>query len=140
MNEIVLKVVLLLIAITLFSACRYDSNEDTAKVIAGSERFARVDRICSEMPKPEGFKFTYKSWSGNNHTVTITHQFDTKMRYEEIKKFFVERLGNEGWMFNWARDEIDMWTLGHISFSKDDVSIYIEHNSGQYSISCSQKS
>jgi hypothetical protein len=85
----------------VFSAliCNFseDPPEKVEKAISGSSRLKSVNRLCEEIPKPEGFKFLRKRISGNSYISALSFDYKTNRSYEEVKAFYLSLMPSEGW-------------------------------------------
>lgn len=84
--------------LVLVSACRQpESAVDVENRIRESEILQRLDRLCTELPKPEGFEFVKKSISGNSFTVSLSYDFRSSMPYDRVYDYYKRVLPPLGW-------------------------------------------
>ena len=100
--------------------------ESVEQAITTSETLSRVNKLCEELPKPEGFKFVSKSLGGNSEISALSFNYQTERKYEEIKAFYLSLLPSKGWIIDDSRD---------LGFKKDNKFISI----GRDYIYCGEK-
>jgi hypothetical protein len=125
--------IIILLLITLVSACCHDqSPEEVEQRIKKSDGLVRVNLLCLNMPKPNGFRFVEKQIKGNSLETSIAFFYKFDAGREAIENFFVKSLTESGW----ERDSD--WAL---AFKKDAQTITIErtgNSSANYAVSCSE--
>ena len=110
------KALIILLSFVLSAACACDrSPKEVEDAIAKSPHLQRVNQLCSEMAKPDDFRFVHKNYGGNSNLASITFYYKTDKDPVVIKGFYLK----------WARE--NNWSVtSERSFSKGKQSIFLE--------------
>lgn len=121
------------------TACKERSREEVEQIIANSETLRRIDQICKEFPKPEGFELEKKDFYGNLNMTAINYKYIAHMSFEEVKTFYQNPILREDYNF---RSEYYAEPLrNEIWFKRDDVSINVDNQPPSWivNIGCSKR-
>lgn len=135
--------VLTLILLTLLgSACffrgepNYEQQATEAEaLISANKVLRRLDRICSELPKPDTFELAGKS--AGRRILYVEYRYRTDLSYKEAKEFYDPRLTTDGWRIREERPNWGSW----FQYEKDGDFVMIQRlsNAKTLSISCSDE-
>jgi len=116
-----------LLLILAFGCRQPESAEEVETRISKSEVLQRLDKLCTELPKPEGFKFVRKSISGNSYTVSLSYDFRAHMSYDKVYDFYRRELTSLGWKpgpSGYSEKENQQVSVSHVEFGGADYSLY----------------
>lgn len=107
----------------LCSGC-WSAKEDAAKL-------EEVKSVWARLPSYPGMQETHSQTTSGGGKAMISKTFRSDARYDDVRRFYVERLEPDGWKIyddkqikNWGSD-----FGGHeIRFRKSDLSIVIEYS------------
>ena len=121
-------------------ACKARSREEVEQIIAKSETLRRIDQICKEFPKPEGFELEKKDLYGNSNMSAINYKYIAHMSFEEVKTFYQNPILREEYSFR-GEDYAEP-LRNEIWFKRDDVSINVDNQPPSWivNIGCSKRS
>lgn len=94
------KLFLALIILVSFDGGCFTPKGTVEERIAASEGLSRVNKICLELPKPDGFILTGKNIRGNNRTYDVGYLFKSKYDFNKTKEFYSLSLPSSGWNYD----------------------------------------
>jgi hypothetical protein len=110
------------------------SQEEIERKISASENLKRIDRLCNELPKPEGFNFVDKSISGNSFASSISYHYRSAKRHEDVITFYSNFLKANGWVIgesNYYEKGNQQISIFSVAFPNANYSIYCAEVSKQ---------
>ena len=95
---------------------------EAEETIKNSPEWAEIDKVCSDIPKPESFQLISKRKSFSQRKY-LTYAYYSSDAFEKMKPFYIDYFGNNGWK-SWG-DTYGLTTDG-IKFRKDgfEASVY----------------
>ncbi len=106
----------------LCSGC-WSAKEDAAKL-------EEVQSVWARLPSYPGMQETNSQTTSGGGKAMVSKEFRSDARYDEVKRFYVERLERDGWKIDsekqlkdWGRD----FGGYEVRFRKSDLSIAIEY-------------
>lgn len=114
--------------------CNELSQAEIEQRITNSAGLTGLDRLCQELPKPEGFQFVRKGLSGNAQSSIIDYRYKSDKGFKEVKDFYFDWFKNNGWSLD-ARMSLERY----FEFRKENLSVSVENGAffdANYSISC----
>lgn len=136
-------IIVLFVLIFVTQSCRFRSPPDFeqqtkfAEVeIANDTELQRLDTLCRELPKPNNFQFLGKSAA--SRTMSAGYTYKTSLNYEQIKQFYDDYFGQNGWKL---RDERPNWGSFFV-YAKNSDYVSVQKLAGDEfcSVSCRDKS
>ena len=88
--------VFILIGFTTIS-CRTKTDQEVNEIISKSRVLERVDRFCTDLPKPVDFIYDNKQISGNSNTRALVFNYLSDKKPTDIKSFFIDWANENGW-------------------------------------------
>lgn len=123
--------ILVLIFIVLVVSCVGDRTAEEMNIaISKSSVLERLDKLCTEMPKPNDFRFVEKQFGGNTNLASLVFDYYSDLKPVEIKQFYSV----------WAKK--NQWKpLEENKYTKDNQTIVVEFgylNPTHVTISCKE--
>jgi len=108
--------------------CKRRTQADVELAISKSPRLQRIDKFCTDLPKPAGFRFVYKDIGGNNLRDSLSFLYKSEQRSDDVRQFYSTWFNENGWQRH---------SDGSSNFVKNKQTIAVSYN-GNYSIYCSE--
>ena len=101
--------ILVLIFIVLITSCIGDRTAEEMNIaISQSPVLKRLDKLCTEIPKPNDFRFVEKQFGGNTNLASLGFDYYSELKPVEIKQFYSEWARQNQWKLL----EEDIYTKG----------------------------
>lgn len=140
------------LAVFMFAGCRTSDvpgfkqlaeREDnritsqTREAIQKSPRLQEIDRKCvREIVHPADFVLF--SMRRDPHSDRLSYGYRSKDSYQNVKRYYIEHLGNNGWQNTDSQDK--GWGLPFVEFRKDDYTIRVSYQGTgtelNYTVAC----
>lgn len=123
------RVITIFLLSAVLICCNERSQKDVEDTIKSSSRLMRVDRMCSDLPKPSDFQFITKTIKGNSFTANINYIYQSKKDFDDVKDYYYAWFNNNGWqkdddmVFKFRKDN-RVVAIELINFPKAKYSIY----------------
>jgi hypothetical protein len=117
------KVGLVWLFVSLLCSGCWSAKEDAAKL-------EEVKSVLARLPSYPGMQETNSSTTSGGGKAMISKKFRSDARYEEVKRFYVKHLEQDGWKIYGEKQLTDLGSdFGgyEIRFRKSDLSIAIEY-------------
>lgn len=108
--------------------CKRRTQADIELAISKSPSLQRIDKFCTDLPKPDGFRFVYKDIGGNNLRYALAYRYKTEQRNNDVRQFYSTWFDENGWQRH---------SDGTFTFVKGKQTIAVSYN-GDYEIYCSE--
>lgn len=121
-----------MIMTSLAVSCISDRTpEEVEDIISKSVVFRRVNDLCTELSKPNGFHFVEKQIGGNTELTALVFYYQSDRKPEEVVEFYTE----------WAKEK-EWKIIEKNRYVKDKQMIIIEFehfSNSNIEISCKEK-
>jgi hypothetical protein len=88
--------ILILLGLLSF-ACHQKTPEEVEDIISKSSSLQRVNELCSQLPKPDNFRFVRKGLAGNSITAAVAFYYMTYEDPEKTRAFYKNWAKENGW-------------------------------------------
>ena len=98
-------------------------TRNTEIAIENSPLLQDLNRVCTEISKPEGFTLVRKSMGGKIVDF-LELGYHSNMEYREAKSFYIGDMSKQGWQFLGENEHVSSQSM---EFQKDGYSAEIGH-------------
>jgi hypothetical protein len=123
----IVRVCLACLILVLLDSCGEPSQEEVARKIAASEELRQIDKICTEFPKPPGFRQIKKGIPVNTEITSVYYQYSSNLSFTSVRNFYQDAANRGNYILvseNYIGPED---SINLLRFLRDDVGITLEH-------------
>ena len=137
---IALRGILFVVALVLCSTCGGLSTQQVQNRIDSEKALRDLDRFCTDLPKPNGFRLTGKRLQGNSDTWFIVHLFQADTQWVSVEAFMSEYFERLQWQkTEIVRDRGDLIPRGRVEFRDGKRFVTLDHvafDDANFAIGC----
>lgn len=125
----------IVLSIIQFS-CTDQSRHMVETRILNSEKLSEIDRVCSELPKPDSFRQVRKGLSGNANLSIIFYEFSSEQSFNSVADFYKSKSLEDGFVLTGATN--GEMVRNDIRLEREGVKVVIENRNGfrVYGVDC----
>lgn len=127
-----------LIAVIAISerSCQYAGDQERiAGVIAKSQNLQFLDKLCTDLPKPDDLKLLSRSLGGNSYTSSISQLYEGEASFAEFRSLTREWAGRNEWEIKNLEDTSEFLSIG---LKKGNLTISVSNVGRNYVCGCSK--